>query len=445
MVRSLLKLYLVLILGVAAGLAAIDHVLVPAYHQQLSETEREREKSYSYLLSLYLERYEGDGRRAELTRLQDHASESFALIGMDAAGHLGERRLRDLRDGKLVFGTDGDDAYLPLHDGQILHMSKRNLDYTNIELIAYALFAGTTLLAVVAWLFYHWRELNALREAAKQFGSGKLSTRAGLSRRSNVYQLARQFDDMASRIEASVLQQREMIHGISHELKTPITRLEFGIALLRSGDAKQDPARRARGLEKLRVDVRELDELVTELLTLGQLEQGATPVRPTLVTSAEMIDSVVAVVARDTADRGLVLHVRNSRPYARHLCDARLVARALLKLCRNAIRNARGTVAIEAHTDAAGTLSLVVEDDGPAVPPEERARIFEPFHRTDGSGDSHHNRVGLDLAIVRRIAMAHGGQVSLGSGEAGGARFVITLPALYASPDTDARAAAQPG
>ncbi|WP_416052040.1 ATP-binding protein [Cupriavidus basilensis] len=434
MFRSLFKLFLVLNLGVFAGFAAIDHVLIPAYHQQLSESERKEVGSYAFLLTGYLERHPGPAREAALQTLRRNAREGFAVVSMHAVAHLGERRLRDLRDGKIVFGDDGDDAYLPLRDGQVLHISQRNASQTKIELIAYTLIASATLLAVVGWLFYHWRELNALREAARQFGRGNLAARARLSRHANLYPLTRQFNDMASRIEASVMQQRDMIHGISHELKTPITRLEFGIALLQSADARPDPLQRAQRLEALRLDVRELDELVTELLTLGQLEQGATPVSPALVTAGELIDVVLAVIAGDAAHRGVVLDVRNSRPFARHLCDPRLVARALLKLCRNALRNARRKVIIVAQTDATGTLTLAVEDDGPAVSAPERARIFEPPPRAMAGRESPFSRAGLDLVIVRRIALAHGGRVSLDSGVAGCTRFTITLPARYLAP-----------
>lgn len=264
MFRSLFKLFLLLNLGVFAAFAAIDHVLIPAYHQQLSESERKEVGSYAFLLTGYLARHSGPAREAALQTLRRNAREGFAVVGMHAVAHLGERRLRDLRDlrdDKIVFGDDGDDAYLPLRDGQVLHISQRNASQARIELIAYTLIASATLLAVIGWLFYHWRELNALREAARQFGRGNLAARARLSRRANLYPLTRQFNDMASRIEASVMQQREMIHGISHELKTPITRLEFGIALLQSADARPDPPQRAQGLEALRLDVRELDAL----------------------------------------------------------------------------------------------------------------------------------------------------------------------------------------
>ncbi len=428
MIRSLFKLYLIVVLSVAAAVAGIQYGLLPQLHQQLSEIERESSKTYNYLLARYLDQQD-IRREAALARLQANASERFALIGMDDVLHLGERRLRDLRDGRQVFGNDGKDAYLPLRDGQILHAHREEVNDTNFQLTAYALIAFAILLAVVTWVFYHWRELNALQEAARQFGNGRLSTRARLSRRSNVYQLARQFDDMAACIEASMARQRAMIHGISHELKTPIARLEFGIALLRScGDSAPDPSQRAQRLEALRLNVRELDELVTELLTLGQLEQGAVPLRLVPVTVREMVDSVAAIVSDDAAQRNLLLDVRSTGPYAHHLCDPRLVARALLNLCRNAVRNARGTVAVASRTDASGTLTLTVEDDGPGVPPEECERIFEPFHHAGAGLARHSGRFGLDLAIVRRIALAHGGQVSLGSGRSGGARFVITLP-----------------
>ena len=86
-------------------------------------------------------------------------------------------------------------------------------------------------------MHYHWRELRKLEAAARAFGSGNLSTRAQLSKKSNIYDYRNQFNEMARQIEASILHQRDMMHGISHELKTPLARLEFGLALLQSPES----------------------------------------------------------------------------------------------------------------------------------------------------------------------------------------------------------------
>ncbi|KJK26219.1 histidine kinase [Burkholderiaceae bacterium 16] len=431
MVRSLLKLYLLVMLAAAAAVVAINYTFIPLFHEQFTESERVNRQGYAFVLSEYLAQHPGELRKGALEKLQAHALERFKLADDAELSRLDARQRQDIADGKLVLSYDAKDYYLPLRDGQVLHAHSVDVDNTNVDVVAYALIAFATLLSIVAWVWYHWRDLDKLQQAARDFGRGKLSTRADLPRRSNISELAMQFNEMAEQIEASIVHQREMMHGISHELKTPIARLEFGIALLQSaGAGEEEQARQAQRLEDLRRDVRELDELVTELLTLGQLEQGAAPMMLMRVSVGELIDSVAASVANEVADHKLTLSVHASGPLPHHVCDPRLVARALLNLCRNATRYARSAIQLRAETDAAGTLCLTVEDDGPGVVPEERARIFEPFHRPDSSRNRHTGGFGLGLAIVRRIALLHGGQVGLDSGSEGGARFVITLPAM---------------
>ncbi|AOY94818.1 two-component sensor histidine kinase [Cupriavidus sp. USMAA2-4] len=443
MVRSLLKLYLLVMLAAAAAVIGINKTFIPLFHDIITAAERENRKGYVFALQHYLDQFPGARRDEGLRYLQAHALERFDMARATDIARLDASQQRDLHDGKLVLSRDGQHYYVPLHDGSILHAA--TVDSNNdlrISVVGYSLIALATLLSIVTWVWYHWRDLARLQQAARDFGAGQLSTRAKLSRRSNITELAQQFNEMAERIEASIVHQREMMHGISHELKTPIARLEFGIALLQSGGGgAQAEARQALRLDDLRKDVRELDELVTELLTLGQLEQGATPMLLMRVSVSELIDSVVASVANDVADQQLTLNAGTGGPVGHHVCDPRLVARALLNLCRNATRYARSAIRLHAETDAGGSLRLCVEDDGPGVPPEERERIFEPFHRPDASRNRHTGGFGLGLAIVRRIVLLHGGQVTLDSSDSGGARFVITLPPM-AEPGMPAAGAA---
>ncbi|MFM0092260.1 ATP-binding protein [Paraburkholderia sediminicola] len=237
------------------------------------------------------------------------------------------------------------------------------------------------------------------------------------------------------------------MHGISHELKTPLARLEFGLALLESPES---PDRQRERQVALRKDVRELDELVTELLTLSRLEQGDGHLVLMKVSVGELLDSVAASMSNDVADRSLTLsvstagmpaagvseagvpagHMPVARTPAYHVCDPKLVARALLNLLRNSTRYAQQAISLSAAAGAAGALVLIVEDDGPGIPLADRNRVFEPFHRLDCSRDRHTGGFGLGLAIVRRVALVHGGDVRLEEAASGGARFVITLPAL---------------
>ncbi|BCL95941.1 hypothetical protein MAFF211491_03930 [Ralstonia solanacearum] len=326
MFRSTLKLSLMMLVAGAIAVQALSWSAGWLFHDTLTQGQREGRKGYVFLLREYLDRFPGEARATAIQRLNNNATELFDMVELDTVADLSTEQRRDLADGKLVVMTNRMDYYLPLRDGTVLHARFEDIGYyTAIKIIAFCLIAIATLLPILFWSWLLWRDLRALEEAARGFGGGMLSTRAHLRRGSNVHALARQFNDMAERIQGSIQHQREMMNGISHELKTPIARLEFGIALLQS--PVPEDQRKAR-FDALRSDVRELDELVTELLALSRLEQGATHLVLMRVTVGEWLDSVVANIADDVADRQLTLAVHADFAPAHHVCDPRLVARA---------------------------------------------------------------------------------------------------------------------
>ncbi|VWC88602.1 ATP-binding protein [Burkholderia lata] len=428
MLRPLIRLYLVVILFVAASILFIQLSFDRIFYDRSAQAQRDSLTTYAFVLNDYLERHPGGQRELALRELAKHGNEGFGFLSMTAArAQLSGEPLRDLDAGRIAISYNGKDYYMPLADGTVLHARPIEASDLDIRIYAYLLLALGTLFAVVLWIHYHWRDLRRLQDAARTFGAGTLSTRVKLSGKSNIYELSQQFNDMAERIEASIKQQREMMHGISHELKTPLARLEFGLALLAEPD---ETGRMRERRDALRRDVRELDELVTELLTIGRLEQGASQLAPMEVVVDALIDSVAGSVANDIADRGITLDVSALGAPATHVCDPKLVARALLNLIRNGARYASRTVLLAAESNASGALVLSVDDDGPGIPAAERARVFEPFQRLDSSRDRQTGGFGLGLAIVRRVALVHGGDVRLEDSPLGGARFVITLPAL---------------
>ncbi|EKS9794786.1 MULTISPECIES: ATP-binding protein [Burkholderia] len=428
MLRPLIRLYLVVIVFVAASIVFVQMSFDRIFYDRSAQAERDSLTTYAFVLNDYLERHPGEQRKFALRELAKYGNERFDFMPMATArAQLSGEPLRDLDAGRISISYDRKDYYMPLADGSVLHARPIEAFSLDIKIYAYMLLALSALFAVVLWIHYHWRDLRRLQEAARAFGAGTLSTRVKLSGKSNIYELSQQFNDMAERIEASIKQQREMMHGISHELKTPLARLEFGLALLAEPD---ETARMRERRDALRRDVRELDELVTELLTIGRLEQGASQLAPMEVVVDALLDSVAGNVANDIVDRGITLDVSALDAPATHVCDPKLVARALLNLIRNGARYASRTVLLAAERNASGALVLSVDDDGPGIPAAERARVFEPFQRLDSSRDRQTGGFGLGLAIVRRVAQVHGGDVRLEDSPLGGARFVITLPAL---------------
>ncbi len=226
---------------------------------------------------------------------------------------------------------------------------------------------------------------------------------------------------MAGRIEGLLAAQKSLLHAVSHELRTPIARLEFALELLR--DAAQDPALDKR-ITAMAGDVAELNGLVNELLAMAKLEH-----QPGLQTSTFDIDAMLRQCAGsvEARDGGPQLSLRLSENLGSVQGDERLLARAIGNLLRNALKYANRQIILAGVRLPDGRLEFVIEDDGPGIPPEERARIFEPFYRLDRSRDRASGGFGLGLSIAQQAIKLHGGTLEIDQGKLGGARFTIRM------------------
>ncbi|GAA0905310.1 two-component system sensor histidine kinase BprS [Rothia nasimurium] len=426
MLRTFYKLYLFLILGLAT--AAV--VVVPAMQYvlliRLSPSDAEDLRSTMYVLRDMLAKQDAARRQKTLDEVQP----SLAMIRfelMDRARiSLSEEQGRQLDLGYAV-DMGPDDillAILPSH--QVLHTQQiRSLGSSTVfRLLAWSMVAAVMLGGLFLWLRSHWRDLEILREAAQRFGDGELHVRSGLPARSSVAPLATRFDSMASRIQTLVSTQSEMINAISHELRTPIARFGFALALLKSSD---DEDERRRYIDMMSEDIGELDQLVSELLSYGALGQPGREPERCKVNVTEFIDSVTGSLALEMELRDIHCHVSVFPADAVAQFDPKLTARALMNLIRNAMRYGRSHIDITATMER-GILVIRVDDDGIGIPAADRKSIFEPFHRLDRSRDRSTGGFGLGLAIVRRAITSQGGHVDVGDSPTGGARFTLHLP-----------------
>lgn len=289
-----------------------------------------------------------------------------------------------------------------------------------VFLAALAIIAGIGAASLVRPLE---RQLQEMSRAAVAFGRGDLDARAGVRRSNEIGTLATAFNEMAERITALIRGREELLHAVSHEFRAPLARLRFA-AEMSAGEVTAED--RARLLARMLDDLGELTSLVEELLASLRLESDAASLahvdlHELLVRSAVGLETLRPDVVVETAPIGGDLLCA---------CNERLVERALRNLIGNALRHARARVRLECHPSEEW-IDLVIDDDGPGVPPEDRERIFDPFVRLDparvrapGLGGT-----GLGLAIVRRIARDHLGSVHVeDAASLGGARFVLRVP-----------------
>jgi two-component system OmpR family sensor kinase len=247
----------------------------------------------------------------------------------------------------------------------------------------------------------------------------RLSENIG-GRRDEVADLARDFDAMADRVEELIRAREQLINDVSHELRSPLTRLRLAIAL-----ARQRPERTAAALERVESEARRLDEIVDELLTLSRLESGVADHQGYFALS-ELLRKLIADASfeRDCVQvkfEAMVGDAAASNSSIRG--DAELIRRAVENVVRNAIRfsPATGTIAISVLQQT-GEARIKIEDEGPGVTPNELRTLFEPFVKGSGGG------FGLGLAIARRAVLAHGGSIFAENRKPTGLRVTIRLP-----------------
>lgn len=260
------------------------------------------------------------------------------------------------------------------------------------------------------------RRLERLQSGVKAFGDGDLTHRVTISGNDEVAQLAKSFNDTADRIATLVEQQRRVLAHASHELRSPLARLQMQIALLTETDSASE--RSALSAEASQ-EIAHLDDLIEDVLLASRLRGGVTAVR-----SLTAIDALPLCTALAN-QHGATVSVTCTEP-TMVLADSRLLQRAITNLLRNASRHGSPpiTVQLSAHS---GALSIAVLDRGPGVAPTEQDRIFEPFYRPSGHAEGDEG-VGLGLNLVAEIAIHMGGTVSYAPREGGGACFCLCLP-----------------
>jgi signal transduction histidine kinase len=222
---------------------------------------------------------------------------------------------------------------------------------------------------------------------------------------------------MAQRVQELLKAQKESTDAISHELRTPISRLRFGVEMIEQTTVAED---RTRYLQTMRSALDELEALVDEALTYSRLTSAARRLSPQTVDLKDWLAANMNDVQRSPGSAQLISDVHPHDATAHF--DARLVARALKNIIHNAQRHARTTVKVVIRQDGAHT-DFTVEDDGPGIPAEQRAAIFEPFYRIDNSRQRDSGGHGLGLAIVRRICEWTQAEVTVEDSALGGALF----------------------
>jgi two-component system OmpR family sensor kinase len=282
-------------------------------------------------------------------------------------------------------------------------------------IMASLLFAG-----FLAWYFA--RPIRALRSAFEAAAAGDLAPRfsEGSTRSDELADLGRDFDRMSAQLRALMDGQRRLLHDVSHELRSPLARLQAAIGL-----AHQSPEKIATSLERIERESVRMDRLVGELLTLSRLEATPAISRTETIDLTEMVEQIADDARFEAGPGGPPVVIEGAG--AAVLGEPDLLWRAIENVVRNAIKHGNGKeVRIGLRSDSV-RVHIDVCDSGPGIAEEDLASIFRPFFRSNPA----HNNVdghGLGLAIAQHVVHAHGGTIEAANQYGGGLRVTMSLP-----------------
>jgi two-component system osmolarity sensor histidine kinase EnvZ len=288
----------------------------------------------------------------------------------------------------------------------------RNRVYTSTTYVFVLWMIGSSLvLLCVAALFLRnqVKSLRRLAAAAEGFGKGRRVAFTKIEGALEVRQAGAAFMQMRDRIERQIRQRTEMLAGVSHDLRTPLTRMKLALELVQADAVAAE----------LKSDVADMERLINLYLDFARGEGTESAVETDV---ALLIEDMAAAARRDGAPLAvapaageLVLPVR---PNALRRCLANLIANA----------RHHGRQVWLSSVPVADGIDILVDDDGPGIPAAERERVFQPFIRLDVSRNPSTGGVGLGLTIARDVARSHGGDVRLENSPRGGLRARVHLP-----------------
>ncbi|MFA5016124.1 MAG: ATP-binding protein [Methylobacter sp.] len=285
-------------------------------------------------------------------------------------------------------------------------------------------FASLIFSAALAWYFA--KPIRSLRNAFTALAQGDLDTRVGSSmgkRRDELSDLGQNFDHMAGQIHNLVHAQQRLLHDVSHELRSPLARIQAAIGL-----AQQQPEKIMAMMERIERESQRISDLVGELLVLSRLEAGVSGSESHDFDIGGLLDDIVENARFEAEQYGVVIRydgIEETVVKGR----SELLHRAIENVLRNALQHCKkgGEVAVIVRFDTGKRrLQVAVYDQGPGVAESDLSAIFEPFFRSGDRGKA--DSIGLGLAIAYRAIEAHAGRIQASNRPQGGLRIEINIP-----------------
>ncbi len=305
---------------------------------------------------------------------------------------------------------------IQLQEGVLDILTPRKRMFSTTVYIFVLWMVGAAVVVTAIAIFFLRNQIQPIRRlarAAEAFGKGRTEVEFKPAGASEIRQAGAAFLDMRGRIARHIDQRTEMLAGVSHDLRTPLTRIKLQLTMLRE-TAPQAQAE----ISDLESDIADMERMIDEYLAFSR-GQGAEAPEP--VDLSALIGEVAEAARRNGGSVALEANAALTLPLRPNA-----LKRCLTNLVENAVRHG-------SHVDIAArrsgeSVEVIVEDDGPGIPRESREDVFKPFFRLDDSRNPNYAGAGLGLAIARDVARGHGGDILLDESASGGLRAVLRLP-----------------
>jgi two-component system sensor histidine kinase CpxA len=268
--------------------------------------------------------------------------------------------------------------------------------------------------------------VRRLQLAGQKVAAGDLSMRVSPtvgSRTDDIAKLARDFDAMTEQVDALLQSRHRLLRDVSHELRSPLARLQALVSIARQKAGAGDMGE----IDRMETELERLDALIGEILGYTRLEaQEAVSCTPTDIV--DLVQNIVDDASLEGQAAGKQISLRAPARCVIDI-DSGLIERAIENVVRNALRHtADGTTVEVAIADETQQVQICVDDRGPGVPLEAIDKLFEPFYRVEESRGTRSGSGGIGLAIAQRSVRLHGGKITVGNREGGGLRVEMKLP-----------------
>jgi two-component system OmpR family sensor kinase len=425
MVRHFLSLYLLIVLTLTAVSWGQDKLL-QTYGSQGTADEKS--------LAVAMFAFENQLHGVPTDQWKHFVADSSAKTGVDMelfapTDIAGRETLAKLKRGEISYmqSAAGESwALKQLSDDYVLALrssepeTQRGLLEWTLTLLFYAAIA----LVIMIWIWPLTRDLRALEKAASRFGNKNWVFDSFIKPRSPIYSLAETFRKMAARIDGLIASHKDMSNAVSHEIKTPLSRMQFEIELAQHAE---NAVEIKKSLGNIKTDIAAINDLVKATMDYAILERADMSLNIGAHNFTTLIPAIAESVKRDARPE-IRMSSSVQSDADKVICDVHLLETVLKNLLYNAARYAKHDIRVSFNTQN-GVNQLFVDDDGPGIPEKDRYRALESFVQLDQAGGKK-TGFGLGLAIVKRAIEWHSGEVVISRSPLGGARVSATWPAI---------------